>query len=98
MQETEKLRKARSFIAGAVSLLDGMQHPYSGIREGKELEAPVALLELARQTLDAKDEAREKKNAGDRARRAKPKPKPKLAKRKYTPGAFAAPSAAGERG
>lgn len=81
MAETEKVRKARSYIAGALSLLDGMQRPYGGILEGKELEAPQALLDLARATLDGKPAAREKKDAGDRERRAeapvKPKPRPR---------------------
>jgi hypothetical protein len=84
--ETEKERKARSFIAGALSLIDGMQHPYGGITQGKELAAPMALLELAASTLDGKDEKREAKNAGDRARRAKAKTAPKKARPKKGKG------------
>lgn len=98
MVETENLRKARSYIDGARSLLDGMQHPYGGIREGKELEAPVALLELARSTLDRKDGARELKNAADRERRAKAKAKPTPHPRKRRGYQSGAASGAGTLG
>lgn len=94
--ETDRVRKARSYIAGALWLLDECHRPFGGATVAEDLDAGMALLELARTTLDGKDAAREKKNAGDRARRAKAKPKPKAAKRKHTPGAFAAPRAAGE--
>jgi hypothetical protein len=85
--ETEKQRKARSYIAGAVKLLDELQYFHGGLSKGSELDAPVALLELARSTIDGRDEAREKKNARDRERRAKaktqPKAKPKARQRGY---------------
>lgn len=71
--ETKKERTVKSYIAGAVSLLDEWQHGYSGTPKAEDLAPPMALLESARELLDGGSAARELKNAGDRARRAKVK-------------------------
>lgn len=94
--ETESQRVARSYLAGALSLLEGMDRPYGGITKAEDLEAPMALLVLAGSRLGGKDDAREKKIAGDRGRRAKAKTKPRPRPRKHTAGAFAAPRAAAD--
>lgn len=96
MTETKSQRIARSYVAGAVSLLDQFQHPYGSPTMPEDLEAAAALLELARKTLDGGVVKREKIAERTRERFSKPKPKSRTRKKRPTPGAFAAPRAAAD--
>lgn len=88
MATTEKQRIAKSYVAGAVALLEELQGPYGADLRPNDLAPPMKLLDCAAGLVDGKDEKREKKNAGDRARRAKPKPKTRRRAKAPTPSAY----------
>lgn len=85
MTETTVQKKARKLAEGARSLLDELPGEYGTGLAAEDLIVPRELLTMATLLLDGKDEAREKKNAGDRARRDRAKTAPRKPKRKYPP-------------
>jgi len=97
MTEKPRHKQAAALADGARELLDRFSQFREGALTSWDLLPARELLTMAIILLEAKDEAREAKNAGERERRPKPKPKPKARPRKPTPGAFAAPAAAGAR-
>lgn len=75
MEQSTRRNLVRSYVAGSAWILSEVQSAFSDIDVLNGIASVQALLEDARRLLDGKDEAREKKNAADRARRAKRKAK-----------------------
>lgn len=81
MAETKSQRIARSYIAGAIALLEELQYPAMSHRLARDLVAPIKMLEDARELVDHRDVEREKIAERVRERFSKPKSKPKLEER-----------------
>lgn len=73
MPETKTQRLAKSYLAGAMKLLDVLQFPGVPAVTPEELEPVEHLIGRARELVDGRADKRERKNAGDRKRRAKKK-------------------------
>lgn len=71
MLNTTAQKHARACVRASARLLEDIgAQTYQGV-DPDELMPAVALLDIATKLVDPKIEAREKKNAGDRARRAR---------------------------
>lgn len=80
--DTKTRDQASACLDGVGALLDEAHNGLFGSTPAAVLTPIRALLDRAETLMNSKDEARAKKNAGDRARRAKKKSPGKKAKRR----------------
>lgn len=81
MSISDRPAAAKSYVAVSAWILSEVQSAFSDVELLDGIASVQELLKSARALLDGKDEAREKKNAGDRARRARQKTSPAKPKR-----------------
>lgn len=98
MVDTEKQRIVKSYVAGVIALLDPLQALYRVPVKADDLRPALVLLASAVELLEEEVAARERKNVGDRARRAKKKTAANPRPRRRRPAQPGAASGAGTLG
>lgn len=85
MPKTTNQKRAGKLLEIARNELENLDGMFGRPTDPDDIDAVILVLERARELAGAKDEARERKNAGDRARRAKKKKAKKKGKRATSP-------------